>query len=243
MSNSIIQVPSQSSGTQPPQIKIDIGADAVIFGSAILYLFVDKVIRPIISNRINKAFVPIEEERRLSNILAQIGILLNSSRVLLVAFHNGQISNAGYHLQKITTVNHYTAPGEQPMAEPIKDLPIGRIMNELDSLLKTTDWVDIKYDEDLPDACKNHLKRNNIYVMKNKLIRVGNLPIGILSVQYSQSGNKIYGNCCYESITKEYESIVDDLYNEIVTIMEKRIVHPSPVHRIFGTLIGTLKIK
>ena len=72
------------------------------------------------------------------------------------------------------------------MAYPIRDLPIGRIMFEIEEMLKVDDWVCITYDDSLPQSCKDYLIRNNIERMFNRLVKVGNLPIGILSVQYSK---------------------------------------------------------
>ena len=72
------------------------------------------------------------------------------------------------------------------------------------------------------------------------LVKVGNLPIGILSLQYSKTSSNV---CSSEIIEKEHETLMDDLYMEISSIMRRRVIHPSPIHRVFGTLLGTLKLK
>jgi hypothetical protein len=113
------------------------------------------------------------------------------------------------------------------MANAIRDLPIGRIMVELEGLIKTNGWVTIEYDDSLPEACKTHLKANGIHRMHNRLIRVGNLPIGILSLQYDNQERR------QPPVDNEpYSLLLDDLYDQISLIMKRRIVHPSPLKKL-----------
>jgi len=223
-----------------PTVNLTLASDSILLGILLLWSIWDKIIKPKMTDRIDKIFSPIQEEKRITTILAQIGIITKSSRVILAAFHNGALDSAGYHLQKLSTVNTYTAPGSVPMAYPIKDLPIGRIMYEIEEMLKNDDWVCVVYDEKLPQPCKDHLLRNDINKMCNKLVKVGNLPIGILSLQYSRNNNLV---CSSEIIENEHRELMDELYSEISTIMRRRLIHPSPIRKIFGTLFGTLKLK
>lgn len=227
-----------------PVVNFTFSTDTILIAGFLLWALWDKIMKPRVVEKLDGVFAPIQEERRLTNILAQIGIVTNSSRVVLAAFHNGALDNAGYHLQKLSTVNSYTAPGNVPMNYPIRDLPIGRIMFEIEDMLKVDDWVCVQYSEDLPQPCKDHLIKNDIQRMCNRLVKVGNLPIGILSLQYSKNYKFDNETCCDSKvIRKEYETLMDDLYLEISTIMRRRVIHPSPIHRVFGTLLGTLKIK
>lgn len=228
--------------TQPPQqqslpgkvqipeaISLSISTDLILVIVLVFWIIWDRITKPSIVKKLDGVFAPVEEERRLSSVLAQIGVITGASRVILAAFHNGALDNAGYHLQKLSTVNTYIAPGCQAMSQPIKDLPIGRIMYELEAMIKTNDWWCSEYREDLPDPCRDHLSRNHIYKMCNKLVRVGNLPIGILSLQYEsrekclQSTSKCGGNV----VSPEHEILMDELYNEISATMRRRIIHPS----------------
>lgn len=229
-----------------PEINLTISTDTILIVGFLIFALWDKVMKPKVVEKLDGVFAPVQEERRLTNILAQIGIVSKASRVVLAAFHNGALDAAGYHLQKLSTVNTYTAPGHMPMAYPIRDLPIGRIMFEIEDMLKTDSWVCVKYHENLPQPCKDHLLKNDIEKMCNKLVKVGNLPIGILSLQYSKGhSNDMYTSphCSTDIITPEYQTLMDDLYLEISTIMRRRVIHPSPIHRVFGTLLGTLKVK
>lgn len=240
----ITEAPVQHQNNTKPQINFTISTDALLIGGFLIYALWDKIMKPRVVEKLDGVFAPIQEERRLTNILAQIGIVTKSSRVVLAAFHNGALDNAGYHLQKLSTVNSYTAPGNIPMNFPIRDLPIGRIMFEIEDMLKTDDWVCVHYSEDLPQPCKDHLIKNDIQRMCNRLVKVGNLPIGILSLQYSKTHKFENEDCCDSKVIRqEYETLMDDLYLEISTIMRRRVIHPSPIHRVFGTLLGTLKLK
>ncbi len=224
--SSVIEVPVNQA-PQQKGVQISFGADAVLATAALVWLLWDRALKPTVVSKLDGVFQPIEDERKLSAVLAQVGVITSATRVVLAAFHNGALDNAGYHLQKLTTINTYNAPGKEPMTNAIRDLPIGRIMVELEGLMKTNGWVLVEYDEDLPEACKNHLKLNGIYRMYNKLIRVGNLPIGILSVQYDKLERR------KPPVDDEpYAMLLNDLYEQISLIMKRRIVHPSPIKKI-----------
>lgn len=243
----LIEVPlsSQQIAPQRPTINLTFSTDTILILTFLIWAIWDKVMKPTVVEKLDGVFAPVQEERRLTNILAQIGIVTKASRVVLAAFHNGSLDTSGYHLQKLSTVNCYTAPSNIPMSYPIRDLPIGRIMFEIEEMLKVDDWVCVSYAEDLPQPCKDHLLKNDIQRMCNRLVKVGNLPIGILSLQYSRN-HKFDDDfvCCQDKIIRpEYETLMNDLYLEISTIMRRRVIHPSPIHKVFGTLLGTIKLK
>lgn len=244
--NTLIEVPSNTVKVNPSTINLNVSTDLILVGGVLLWALCNRLIWPAIKKRVNNVFTPIEEEKKIANILAQIGIITSASRVILAAFHNGALDAAGYHLQKLSTVNTYTAPGCNAMNYPIRDLPIGRIMFEIEEMIKEDDWVCVSYHEDLPQQCKDHLLKNDLKRMCNRLVKVGNLPIGILSIQYTTVGQPSCSDkdfCADQIIAKEHEALMEDLYLQISTIMRRRIVYPSPVHRVFGTLLGTVSIK
>lgn len=243
---SLVEVPAKNPVNPNQQVQFIISTDAILIGGVLIWALWDKVMKPSITEKLDGVFAPVQEERRLTNILAQIGLVTKASRVVLAAFHNGALDSGGYHLQKLSTVNYYTAPGHIPMNYPIRDLPIDRIMFEIEEMLKVDDWVCVQYDDSFPQSCKDHLLKNDIYKMCNRLVKVGNLPIGILSLQYSKDYKfeEHEQTCCnYKVIRPEYETLMDDLYLEISTIMRRRVIHPSPIHKVFGTILGTLKVK
>lgn len=120
------EVPKSPDAPPGTNINLSLSTDTLLFAGAFLWLLWDKLMKPTIAKSLDGVFAPIEEEKRLTAILAQIGIITHADRVVLAAFHNGQIDRYGFHLQRLTTVNQYTAPGHEPMNYPIRDLPIGR---------------------------------------------------------------------------------------------------------------------
>lgn len=224
-----------------PQVVLNISSDALLLLAIITWALWDKVMKPSVVDKLDGVFAPVEEERKLNNILAQIGIITGASRVVLAAFHNGALDSEGYHLQKLSTVNTYVSPGHIPMAYPIKDLPIGRIMFEIETMLNAADpdgWVVTRYSDDLPQPCKDHLLKNSIYKMANRLVRVGNLPIGILSLQYEDEKH------AFERLVEDaHHILMEDLYQQISAIMRRRIIHPSPIHKFFMGLANQFGLR
>lgn len=227
--------PAQQQPAPPQGINISLTADGLLLLGGLSWLLWDRLIKGKVVTKLDGVFAPIEEERRLNNLLAQIGVITHASRVVLAAFHNGAIDSCGYHLTKLSTINSYTAPGRPPMAVPIRDLPVGRIMYELEELLSTEsgDWCYVEYRDDLPAPCRDHLLRNSIDSMYNRLVRVGNLPIGILSLQYDDVERR-------KPLLREepHNQLLEQLYDEVASIMRRRIVHPGPIKRLLMWLRG-----
>lgn len=215
-------------------MNITFSADALLLLGAVVWLLWDRLMKPTVAKRLDGVFAPIEEERRLTAILAQIGVITGASRVVLAAFHNGQLSRYGFHLQKLSTINQYTAPGFSPMQHPIRDVPIGRVMTEVEMLLADGGWLETRQDPGLPEACIDHLRRNNISRMLCRLVMVGNLPIGIISIQYGQHERRS------PSITEPpHDQLLESLFDEIGQIMRRRVIHPSRLKRLQARFFGT----
>ena len=241
----MISVTSQQSAPpitkgQLPGFNVNVSADALMFLAFVLWIIWKRAIRPSFAEQLGSFFIPVDEERRLDTILAQIGVITGASRVVLAAFHNGALDSDGYHLQKLSTINTYVREGELPMATQIKNLPIARITYELELMLKASDWHEIKYKEDMPDGCKAHMNRNNMACMHNRLIRVGNLPIGIISLQYSRN----YGAKRKDDVINKYsyEGLLEDLHGQIVSILRRRVVDPGPFKRVANQVFGFIKV-
>ena len=111
---------AQIAPTPPPTrdgggFNVTLTADGLITLIALAWLAWDRLLKSRVVSKLDGVFAPIEEERILNNLLAQVGVITNASRVVLAAFHNGAIDNCGYHLTKLSTINSYTAPGRLPM--------------------------------------------------------------------------------------------------------------------------------
>lgn len=238
----IISQQSEAPPLKPPSqgINVNVTADVLLFLMFILWVIWKRAIKPTFAEQLGSFFIPVEEERRLNTILAQIGVVTGASRVVLAAFHNGALDSDGYHLQKLSTINTYVKDGCSPMAVTIKNLPISKISYEIEEMLRVADWHEIKYHEDLPENCKAHMQRNSMACMHNRIIRVGNLPIGIISLQYNKDYHPIDEGSRISRTA--YEGLLEDLYDQISGILRRRVINPGPVKRLFSQAIGMIKV-
>jgi hypothetical protein len=233
---------TQSSSVAPhPQpvspISVSLSGDAMLAVPVVAWLVWNKLLQPTFADRLGSFLVPVKEERRLQTLIAQIGGVTRASRVVLCGFHNGALDSDGYHLQKISTLSAYVREGCSGMTKPINNLPLTKIAVELEQMMKAGDWVTVSYREDLPGPCRDHLLRNDIAHMSNRLIKAGNVPIGILSLHYNSDYN------FDEDITREsYAGLLEDLYDQIVMLLRHRLLHPNPVKKIANQIFGTLRV-
>jgi hypothetical protein len=202
------------------------------------------LIRNQVVHQLEGAFAPVEEERLLGVLVTQIGGLAQASRVMLGAFHNSTVDETGYHYTRITAVNTYLAPGVKPMQDQVVNLPLGRIMLELEAMIRSEDqWVHFTLgNPDVQIGCRNYLERNDIYCISSRLIRVGNLPIGILSVQWdhpipvgdlvsealpphSDFGGRLQFN-------PSLNSALNHAVGQIAQVMRRRVIQPSQFTRL-----------
>lgn len=219
-------------GVRPP-VQLVLGADGLVITAGAVWLLWNRWLKPQLVQRLARSLVPIEEERQLSSLLAQVAVICRSGRVVLAAFHNGVVDATGYHLVKLSTIGCYTSQGVAPMREPIRDLPVGRIMTELEQLLDAGPgrWVTVEQDsEELPQACRDHLTRNQIEVMANRLVMVGNLPIGILSVQYTSAVQDHAQHLPGKQ--GPHAELLEKVVEQIEQIMRKRVVNPTFLRKL-----------
>jgi hypothetical protein len=219
--------PAPQPAPQAP-VNFTFTGDSVLVLGFALWALVTKVIAPRTINKLDVFLNHIEKEKEINTCLAQIGIITNASRVILCSFHNGQVDFTGYHLQKMSTTNTYTAKDSAAMASPVKDIQIGSFIREIEAMIKENDWLTVKFSEELPQACKDYLSRNGIDCFYNRMVKVGNLPIGILSVQYgTEERNK------FDLTIKSNKDTLEGLYLEISEIMRTRFIQPSPLRKLF----------
>lgn len=225
--------------TPPSYARVNIvfDAESILLGLALGWFFWDKLLKNHFFKKLRTLLLPIEEEHRLNQLLAQIALITNADRVLLCAFHNGEIDANGFHLAKLSTINSYLAPNATPMRKPIQNLPVDKIVVEIEAMIKaekTEDpWVTIKIDPSFPQPCIDHLRNDKIATMINRLVRAGNLPIGILSIQY-HTNDRAISALDYESQRK----LLEDCYREIGLVMRHRIVDPGLIQRLLNSRIG-----
>lgn len=234
--------PTASTPTPSPPVsqniyKFDFSADVLLVAGFILWMIWDKTMRPTVAKKLEGIFTPIEEERRITAILAQIGVITNASRVLLAAFHNGVVDEYGYHLQKMSVTNYYISPTATDLKTPIRDVPIGRLMEELELLLaKKGEWMSVDLSNNaMNPACVNHMRDTNVEFMADRLITVGNFPVGVISLQYNPNEGR------RPNLDKRIEgeiSTLEILFEELCIIMRRRVVKPPMAQMFIRRLLG-----
>ena len=153
--------------------------------------------------------IPQEELERVKEILAQISILTEADRVTLGVFHNGVIGATGAHYDKLAVLAGYCQPGVLPLPELYKDIEANTLMNDLTPLFENSVDLEITR-ETAPRSCGLYMSRRDIHKLHNRLLKVGNLEIGVLSIHWcspviqacNQHDNKI------KSLMEEITSII-----------------------------------
>jgi hypothetical protein len=218
-----------------PQVKITLDGDSLLLlGGLLVWVsraFWSRFLRPQVVTHLDGVFAPIEEERQLNILVAQIGCLTRASRVVLGAFHNGTLDQSGYHYNKISAVNTYNAPGSALTREPVRDLPLGRVITEVEAMMRTPDgWLHFSADDaNLPIGCRGYLERNSIHKISGLLIRVGNLPIGILSIQWDDPATA--GSM---DLGKPFDSVMRHTIEQLSAAMRRRVVRPPAYQRFMA---------
>jgi hypothetical protein len=230
----------------PATINLAFSADSLLLLGGLaawgLRLLWVKVMQPQVKAKLDGAFAPVEEERLLNVLVTQIGGLTQASRVMLGAFHNGTIDHEGYHYTKISAVNTYVAQGVKPMRDPVRDLPLGRIMPELEALLLShNQWIHYSStNADTPPGCKAYLDRNDIQRISSHLIKVGNLPIGILSIQWdadaSYDRRQLDNQWIELNSDTQMTAALRHAVHQIGLIMRRRVIRPPAYQRLVAKI-------
>lgn len=239
----VAEVVTDQGSTPSPRVttgdvNVTLSADALLLiGGLTAWLMRSlwvRVMQPHVVSKLDSAFAPVEEERNLNLMVTQVGLLTQASRVILAAFHNGSVDHTGYHYNKLTAVNTYAAPGAKLPRQPVHNLPMGRVMPELESLIRSpATWVHYNTgDSRLAEGCRNYMQNNGIHRISNHLVRVGNLPIAILSVQWDdpESAGTV-------DLAPPYSGLMEQALVQMSIYMRRRVVQPTP----FQTLAARLK--
>lgn len=162
--------------------------------------------------------IPKEYLKRLDQLCSQLAILGDYDRVVIGILHNGVIGVRCSLYHKINIISAYTVSG-------ISDLPeYGKTFNISDIKL---DLADIKenggelvYDvgdgSQLSTKCYMYFKKRRITKLKNKLLSVGNLDLGVLALQYCSDQQ--------ENIDEKSERKINEIIQEITSIIH---IHSS----------------
>lgn len=221
---------SSGTGLPGPHLYLSVSAEALILaaaGAAVTW----RVLRARQAQRqtpLGGPFGLIAGQRRLTHVLAQIAALTQADRTLLTAFHRPHGEPLGYEMKLMSTINQFVMPGAVPMRKEIANLPVGRIILELEEMMRNGGWTPIVRDPEQPEPCRSHLERNEIYCMYNRLVMIEGLPYGILSIQYTRE-RESYFDVRYD---EGQMALLEALYEEVVAKMRSRLTRPPLLQRL-----------
>lgn len=217
-------------------INLSFGGEALLLLAAAAYIFYDRMLRPRVIDKLLGTFQPIDETQRLNEILAQIAVVAEADKVVLWTFHNGDVSTVGYHYAKASITNGWWRAGVDKRSEGFRNVPIGVLYGELRPLFENPESVQlICLDDAEGTGCYSYLSRVQINAMINRLVRIGNLPLGVISIQYVAEGSKALA--IQNNITNQERSkLISKLVNQVNEIMKVRVIRPSKVKVWLGKM-------
>lgn len=182
------QPPSQQPSQQPlidPAVMVELSGlltTAVSVGLAVAIAHLNRQLKKIGQHQGPRR----EHNRRALDLLAQLAVLSGADRVVLGILHNGSIGLRGMEFHKLHILYAYEALGVSPLPELGKDIPVQTIM-ELRNLLDSPDGTYEIFAENAQNGCKQYLDSRGISCIRNELLSIGGVPIGILSKHYCYS--------------------------------------------------------
>lgn len=233
--------PQNPQGPDSVTIRLSFGLEGIVILIAAGYLIYERLLRPTVIDRLLGTFQPIEEQRKLNELMAQIGAVTTANRVLLWTFHNGELSTSiGYHYAKATVTNAYFSDHGERVSPAMRNVPFGVLYTELKPLLEnpnSTQMIDIELVEAEP--CKEYLRRTNTTLMFNRLVKIGNLPLAVISLQFCSHLTldekiSIMQSCLSDGPSAK---LVNKLVQDVRDIMKVRAVRPSRIAALRAWMI------
>lgn len=158
--------------------------------------------------------LPEEEMERVNQILAQLAIIYEADRVTLGVFHNGVIGAQGAHYDKVEITAGYSAPGVIKLPELGKDVEASTIMDDFGTMWK--EGKELFLDKaSAHHSCALYMTRRDIFHLWNKVLFVGNLDVGILSMHWCAPQEKLP----VPPETSRGQRLAQDLLGELTSII------------------------
>lgn len=158
---------------------------------------------------------------RSRELLAQLAVLTEADRALLGLFHNGSLSETGYHLSKLQIVSGYFGPGIEPVSEYLRVIPVTAIV-ELRMLWASSDGrmtasID---DPGLLPGCRSYLELRGIHCLRNIVLKAGEqVEVGVIGLHYCRKA------CPTEAVLDSEP--VQRVVAELSRLATLRSTHPS----------------
>lgn len=223
--------PASSGAPAPAGINLTVSADGLLLVLVAGWVVWSQLLRGWFVRRFQLLLSPPQESRYLLDLLAQIAVLTSATRVAVGSFHAGELSALGFAFTRVTIVSCYVAHGRLPLSSQARDLPISRISADVEDLLMhgLSSWRLVEAGPHLPAPCRDYLRRNQIACLYGRLVLLGQLPIGILNLQF-EDAHLAPADLCATAWAQQLE----ELFEEVSQVLRSRRLRPPLWRRILA---------
>lgn len=218
--NELIEIPEFN------LIKVPEGYSKIIVDEAQIIIAISSVlaIRSLLSYLINKykqslAFLgrqntwKLEREIKIKDIITEILFILKADRVILSHFVNGEMTVSGMPLKKIKITFEKTALGIASITSVFSDIPVNRILTQVQELIDRKDWV-FCVTRLLPESsCRAHLSSVGVKSQAEKILIKNGMPVAILTIQFVREES----NLTQQILTDKPE--IQDLFSRLLLLV------------------------
>lgn len=212
-------------------LNFDFTLDSVIIMTLLGFAIWRKFLRPMLVERFYWVINPFEEERKIPILLAQIQAVADAKCVMVGSFHNGEVDSRGYHLKKYSVIYHWSQNELNQRYLPA-NLLIDNLSPSVRKAMESNEWAHVHIEENYDDECQSYLRENNLCAISMRLIQMGNIPIGLLTIQYDSDDldNSLKTQGCYGN------AVLDELFLQLQGLMKRRFQHSIQNANIFKKL-------
>jgi len=226
----------------PVVIQFDLGMETTAIMVAAGFVIYDRLVRPIVLKQLLGSSHPLDEQKRLNELVAQLGGITQSDRVILWTFHNGEIDTTlGYHYAKASVTNSWLKEQSDRAKAHKANVPFGLIRDEIETLLNDPLSTQMMVREE-GLQCESDIAPDEATLVFNRLIKIVNVPLGLVSVQYDMPSED-RKRVAVQAVLGEGETSV--LFNKVIAqidkVMKGRAVRPSLVEQLKDYIVKRIK--
>jgi hypothetical protein len=214
-------------------VNFDFTLDTLIIIGLAAFALWRRVVRPFLVERFYWAINPFEEERKIPILLAQMKAVTNASQVLVGTFHNGEIDHRGYHLKKFSVIYFWGKDGIISSRSLPTNIPAEKLTAEIDRTIETKGWNHAALKDMKDRNCISYLEDNGLSATSTRMIMMGNIPIGMISIQYATDD---FEN--RELNDYSVNAVLEDLFNQLQSLMKRRFKHSIENANVFKKLFN-----
>ena len=215
-------------------LNFDFTLDSLIVIGLFAFTLWRKILRPFLAEKFYWAINPFEEERKIPILLAQMKAVTSANQVLVGTFHNGELDQNGYHLKKFSVIYFWCEDGSCTPRNLPTNVPAEKLANEITKTNATEGWFHTTISDVEDPNCITYLRDNGLSASSTRMIMMGNIPIGMISIQYKSddfSNRKLKDHGT--------EAILEELFVQLQGLMKRRFKHCVDNANIFRKLFGS----